>query len=119
MVSTLDYTSSPEPLHFPQRKNLEWEKETSQLSKELEILSGKLIEVQRCLSELTDSLWGKKSPPVDPHSQDLPHVYLSYQKRYVESVVGKKQKRERERRASLQWQTKAQYRSADFRPHSY
>ncbi|KAM8775364.1 WD repeat and coiled-coil-containing protein isoform 2-T3 [Rhynchonycteris naso] len=74
-----DHTSTPELLNAPQRKNLQDEKETYQLSKELEVLSRKLIEIQRCLSELTDSIHnGKKSSPVYPLSQDLPYVHISY-----------------------------------------
>ncbi|XP_059516423.1 WD repeat and coiled-coil-containing protein isoform X1 [Myotis daubentonii] len=90
--STPDYTSTLGPLNLPPRKNLQREKETCQLSKELEILSRKLMEVQRSLSELTDFLHnGKKSSPVYPLSQDLPYVHISYQKRYsVESVVEKR-----------------------------
>ncbi|XP_054425115.1 WD repeat and coiled-coil-containing protein [Pteronotus mesoamericanus] len=77
------HTSTPEPPNFPQRKNSQREKETYQPSKELEILSQKLNEVQRCLSELTDSLHnGKKPSPVYPLSQDLPYVHISYQKPY-------------------------------------
>ncbi|XP_016064393.1 PREDICTED: WD repeat and coiled-coil-containing protein C2orf44 homolog [Miniopterus natalensis] len=89
--STPDYTSTPEPLDFPQRKNLQQEKETSQLSKELETLSRKLSEVERCLSELTDFLRnGKKSSPAYPLSQDLSYVHISCQKCYVGSVVEKR-----------------------------
>lgn len=78
--STPDYTSTQNSLNFPLRKNLQREKETCQLSKELEIVSRKLIEVQRRLSELTDFLHnGKKSSPVYPLSQDLPYVRISYQ----------------------------------------
>ncbi|EPQ13138.1 hypothetical protein D623_10031256 [Myotis brandtii] len=90
--STPDYTSTLGPLNLPPRKNLQREKETCQLSKELEILSRTLMEVQRSLSELTDFLRnGKKSSPVYPLSQDLPYVHISYQKRYsVESVVEKR-----------------------------
>nr|KAF6430504.1 WD repeat and coiled coil containing [Molossus molossus] len=90
--STPDCTSTPEPPNFPQRKNLHREKETYQPSKELEVLSRKLIEIQRCLSELTDFLRnGKKSSPVYPLSQDLPYVHISYQKHYyVGSVVEKR-----------------------------
>ncbi|CAK6434901.1 unnamed protein product [Pipistrellus nathusii] len=86
-----DYTCTPDPLNFPPGKNLQREKETRQLSKGLETLSRKLIEVQRCLSELTDFLQnGEKSSPVYPLSQDLPYVHISYQKHSVESVVEKR-----------------------------
>ncbi|KAM5317377.1 WD repeat and coiled-coil-containing protein isoform 2-T9 [Glossophaga mutica] len=75
-----DHTSTPAPPNFPQRKNRQWEKETYQPSKELEILSRKLVEVQQCLSELTDFLHsGKKSYPMYPLSRDLPYVHISYQ----------------------------------------
>ncbi|XP_045045138.2 WD repeat and coiled-coil-containing protein isoform X2 [Desmodus rotundus] len=79
--NTPGHTSTPAPLSFPQRKNLQQEEETYQLSKELEILSRRLIEVQRCLSELTDFLHsGKKSSPVYPLPRDLPYVHISYQR---------------------------------------
>lgn len=78
--NTPDHTSTPVPLNFPQRKNLQREEETCQPSKELEILSRKLVEVQQCLSELTAFLHnGKKSSPVYPLSRDLPYVHISYQ----------------------------------------
>lgn len=87
-----DLTSTPGPPNFLQRNNLEREKETCQLSKELEVLSKNLTEVQRCLSKLTDFLYnGKKSSPVYPLSQDLPYVHITYQKPYfVGSVVEKR-----------------------------
>nr|XP_008536286.1 PREDICTED: WD repeat-containing protein C2orf44 homolog [Equus przewalskii] len=90
--STPEHTSTPEPPHPPQRRNLSKDKETYQLSEELEILSRKLIEVQRCLSELTDFLHnGKKSTPVYPCSRDLPYVHITYQKfYYVGPVVEKR-----------------------------
>ncbi|XP_066090874.1 WD repeat and coiled-coil-containing protein isoform X1 [Saccopteryx bilineata] len=87
---TPDPTSTSELLNAPHRKNLQGEKETYQLSKELEILSRKLIEIQRCLSELTDFVHnGKKSSPVYPLSQDLPYVHISYHQDsyYVDPVV--------------------------------
>ncbi|XP_053523120.1 WD repeat and coiled-coil-containing protein isoform X2 [Artibeus jamaicensis] len=78
--STPDHTSTPAPLNFPQRKTQQREEETYQPSKELEILSRKLVEVQQCLSELTDFLRnGKKYSPVYPLSRDLPYVHISYQ----------------------------------------
>ncbi|XP_053523124.1 WD repeat and coiled-coil-containing protein isoform X6 [Artibeus jamaicensis] len=81
--STPDHTSTPAPLNFPQRKTQQREEETYQPSKELEILSRKLVEVQQCLSELTDFLRnGKKYSPVYPLSRDLPYVHISYQKPY-------------------------------------
>ncbi|XP_057599508.1 WD repeat and coiled-coil-containing protein [Hippopotamus amphibius kiboko] len=74
---TPDHTSTTEP------PNLQGEKETYQLSKELEILSRNLIEVQQRLSELTDFLRnGKKSSPVYPLSWDLPYVHITCQKSY-------------------------------------
>lgn len=79
--STPDCTGTLHPLNFPPRKNLQREKEPHQLSKELEILSRKLTEVQRSLSELTGFLHnGKESSPVYPLSQDLPYVHISYQR---------------------------------------
>ncbi|GAB5570014.1 WD repeat and coiled-coil-containing protein [Prionailurus iriomotensis] len=78
--STPDHTSAPEPPNLPQSKNSQKEKETYRLSKEMEILSRTLTEVQRCLSELTDALHnGKKSSPVYPLSRDLPYVHITYQ----------------------------------------
>lgn len=76
--STPDHTSTPEPPNFPPRENLQ--RGIYHLSKELEIISRNLTEVQRCLSELTDfQRNGKKSSPVYPLSQDLPYVHIIYQ----------------------------------------
>ncbi|XP_077700080.1 WD repeat and coiled-coil-containing protein isoform X2 [Canis aureus] len=80
--STPNHTLSPEPPNLLPRKNLPREKEIYQLSKEMEILSRTLTEVQRCLSELTDALHREKSSPVYPPSQDLPYVHITYQKSY-------------------------------------
>ncbi|XP_060505748.1 WD repeat and coiled-coil-containing protein [Panthera onca] len=90
--STPDHTSTPELPNLPQSKNSQKEKETYRLSKEMEILSRTLTEVQRCLSELTDTLHnGKKSSPVYPLSRDLPYVRITYQKsHYVGPVVEKR-----------------------------
>ncbi|XP_012515895.1 PREDICTED: WD repeat and coiled-coil-containing protein C2orf44 homolog [Propithecus coquereli] len=90
--STPDHTSALEPTNLSQRKNLQREKETSQLSKEVEILSRKLTEMQQCLSELTHFLHsGKKPSSVYPLFQDPPYVHIIYQKpHYVGPVVEKR-----------------------------
>ncbi|XP_054332499.1 WD repeat and coiled-coil-containing protein isoform X1 [Pongo pygmaeus] len=89
--STPDHTSTLEPPRLPQRKNLQSEKETYQLSKEVEILSRNLVEMQRCLSELTNRLHnGKKSSSVYPLSEDLPYVHIIYQKPYYLAPVVEK-----------------------------
>lgn len=77
--STADHTSTPDPPNFPQRKNLQREKEIYQLSKELEILSRSLTKVQQCLSELTDLVHNGNSSPAYPLSQDLPYIRVTYQ----------------------------------------
>ncbi|KAF6107085.1 WD repeat and coiled coil containing [Phyllostomus discolor] len=83
-----DHTSTPAPLNAPQRKNLQREEETYRPSKELEVLSRKLVEVQQCLTELTAFLHnGKKSSPVYPLSRDLPYVHIFYQKPYCVGPV--------------------------------
>ncbi|XP_006167717.1 WD repeat and coiled-coil-containing protein isoform X1 [Tupaia chinensis] len=88
---TPDDTSTMEPPHLPQRRNLQGEKETYQLSKELEILSKNLIEMQQRLSELTDFLHNeKKFSPAYPLSQDLPYVHIIYQKPYYIGPVDKR-----------------------------
>ncbi|XP_077008340.1 WD repeat and coiled-coil-containing protein [Tamandua tetradactyla] len=88
-----DHNSTLEPPNLPQRKNLQREKETYQISKELEILSRNLAEMQQCLSELKAFLrHGKKSFPVYPLSQDPPYVHITYQLKrpYVVPVVEKR-----------------------------
>ncbi|XP_008698602.1 WD repeat and coiled-coil-containing protein [Ursus maritimus] len=88
--STPPHTLTPEPPDWPPSQNLQREKEIYQLSKEMEILSRTLTEVQRCLSELTDVLQKEKSSPVYPLSQDPPYVHIAYQKSYVGPVVEKR-----------------------------
>ncbi|XP_069350665.1 WD repeat and coiled-coil-containing protein [Eulemur rufifrons] len=90
--STPDHTSALEPTNLSQRKNLQRENETSQLSKEVEILSRKLTEMQRCLSELTHFLHSeKKLSSTYPLFQDPPYVHIVYQKpHYVGPVVQKR-----------------------------
>ncbi|XP_062934767.1 WD repeat and coiled-coil-containing protein isoform X1 [Cynocephalus volans] len=89
--STPDHTSTLDPPNLPQRKNMQREKETYQLSKELEVLSKNLIEMQRCLFELTDFLHkGKKSSPVYPLSQDPPYIHIIYQKPSYAGPVAEK-----------------------------
>ncbi|KAG8522520.1 WD repeat and coiled-coil-containing protein, partial [Galemys pyrenaicus] len=86
--SSPDHTSTLEPPNLLQMKNLQSEKETYQLSKELEILSRNLIEVQQCLSSLRDFLHnGKKISPMYPLSQDLPYVHITCQKPYGGPIV--------------------------------
>lgn len=76
-----DGTSTPETPEVPSKKNLEREKGTEQLCKELESLSRKLTEMQRSLSELTDFVQnGKKPSAVYPRSQEPPYVHVLYQK---------------------------------------
>ncbi|XP_062065015.1 WD repeat and coiled-coil-containing protein isoform X2 [Lepus europaeus] len=76
-----DGTSTPETPTVPSRKNLEREKGTEQLCKELETLSRKLTDMQRSLSELTDFVQnGKKPSAVYPRSQEPPYVHVLYQK---------------------------------------
>ncbi|XP_054557299.1 WD repeat and coiled-coil-containing protein isoform X2 [Talpa occidentalis] len=78
--SSPDHTSTLESPNLLQMKNLQREKETYQLSKELEILSRNLTEVQQCLSSLKDFLHnGKKISPTYPLFQDLPYVHITYQ----------------------------------------
>uniref|UniRef100_A0A2K6U0C6 WD repeat and coiled-coil-containing protein n=1 Tax=Saimiri boliviensis boliviensis TaxID=39432 RepID=A0A2K6U0C6_SAIBB len=89
--STPDHTSPLEPPHLPQGKNLQSEKETYELSKEVEILSKNLVEMQRCLSELKSCLHnGRKSSSVYPLSQDLPYVHIICQKPYYLGPVVEK-----------------------------
>ncbi|XP_077630319.1 LOW QUALITY PROTEIN: WD repeat and coiled-coil-containing protein [Crocuta crocuta] len=89
--STPDHASTPGPPNLPQSKNTQKEEETCRLSKEMEILSRTLTEVQRCLSELTDTLPnGKKSSPVYPPSWDLPYVHITYQKSHDAGPVEKR-----------------------------
>lgn len=72
-----------EPPNLPQIKTVQRVKESSQLSKELDLLSRKLTDVQQCLSELTGFLHsGKQVSPVYPRFQDLPYVHITYQKPY-------------------------------------
>nr|XP_012643537.2 LOW QUALITY PROTEIN: WD repeat and coiled-coil-containing protein [Microcebus murinus] len=90
--STPDHTSTLEPTSLSQRQNLQREKETSQLPKEVEILSRKLTEMQQCLSELTHFLHsGKKPSSAYPLFQDPPYVHIVYQKlHYAGPVVEKR-----------------------------
>ncbi|XP_007516827.2 WD repeat and coiled-coil-containing protein [Erinaceus europaeus] len=89
--TTSDPTSTPQPPSAPQIKHLTREKETSQLSKELEMLSRKLTDMQQSLSELTDLLRNEKKPsPVYPLCEDLPCVHITYQKPYVGPAVEKR-----------------------------
>ncbi|XP_005400427.1 PREDICTED: WD repeat and coiled-coil-containing protein C2orf44 homolog [Chinchilla lanigera] len=82
-------TSMPEPPNVPQREKLG--KETSQLTKDLEILSRNVTEIQQCLFELRDFLYNrKKLSPVYPSSKDPPYVHIIYQK---PSYVGPVEKR--------------------------
>ncbi|KAL6051540.1 hypothetical protein STEG23_011345 [Scotinomys teguina] len=77
---TPDHTGTPEP-NLPPRENLQEEKETGRLNRELDILSQHLVRMQQCLVELTDSLHKQKRfSPVYPLSQDPPYVHLIYQK---------------------------------------
>nr|AAH68281.1 BC068281 protein [Mus musculus] len=76
---TPEHTSTPE-LNSPQRENLQKEKETCPLSRELEILSRHLVAMQQHLSELTGFLHKEKRvAPAYPPSQDAPYVHLIYQ----------------------------------------
>ncbi|VCX37457.1 unnamed protein product, partial [Gulo gulo] len=81
---------TPAPPDWPPSKNVQREKEISQLSKEIEILSRTVTEVQRRLSELTDVLQKEKSSAVYPLSQDLPYVHVTYQKSYCVGPVVQK-----------------------------
>ncbi|XP_047602541.1 WD repeat and coiled-coil-containing protein isoform X2 [Lutra lutra] len=83
-------TLTPAPPDWPPSKNIQREKEISQLSKEIEILSRTLTEVQRHLSELTDLLQKERSSAVYPLSQDLPYVHVTYQKSYCVGPVVEK-----------------------------
>uniref|UniRef100_A0A8C6RB37 WD repeat and coiled-coil-containing protein n=1 Tax=Nannospalax galili TaxID=1026970 RepID=A0A8C6RB37_NANGA len=81
-----DHTSTPEP-NLSQRENLEKGKETSQQSKELEILSRNLIEMQQYLFELMDFLHNEKRfSPMYPLSQDPPYVHLIYQVTFLRHI---------------------------------
>ncbi|XP_025723595.1 WD repeat and coiled-coil-containing protein [Callorhinus ursinus] len=87
---TPHHTLTPEPPDWPPSKNLQREKEISRLSKEMEILSRTLTEVQRRLSELTDVLQKEKFSPGYPLSQDPPYVHVAYQKSYYVGPVVEK-----------------------------
>ncbi|XP_031211158.1 WD repeat and coiled-coil-containing protein [Mastomys coucha] len=70
---TPEYPSTPD-LNSPQRENLQKEKETCPLSREL-------VGMQQYLSELMDFLHKEKRvSPAYPPSQDPPYVHLIYQK---------------------------------------
>ncbi|XP_053445111.1 WD repeat and coiled-coil-containing protein [Nycticebus coucang] len=89
--STPDHTSTPEPTNLSQWNNLQREKETSRLTKEVENLSRNLIEMQQCLSELTDFLHnGKKPSSVYPPFQDPPYVHIIYQKPHYVGLITEK-----------------------------
>ncbi|XP_052042121.1 WD repeat and coiled-coil-containing protein isoform X2 [Apodemus sylvaticus] len=76
---TPEHTSTPE-LNSPQRENFKKEKETCPLSRELEILSRRLVGMQECLIELMDFLHKEKQvSPAYPPSQDPPYVHLILQ----------------------------------------
>lgn len=80
LSGTADHTNTPEP-DLPQRENLQQDKETCTLSRELDILSRHLVGMQQCLLELRDFLHKEKQcSPVYPLSQDPPCVHLIYQK---------------------------------------
>ncbi|XP_047638506.1 WD repeat and coiled-coil-containing protein [Phacochoerus africanus] len=84
-------SSTPDPTSTMEPPTLQGEKESYQLSKELEVLSRTLIEVQRRLSELTDFLRdGKKSPSAYPLSEDLPYVHITCQKPYFVGPIVEK-----------------------------
>uniref|UniRef100_A0A8C3VZW3 WD repeat and coiled-coil-containing protein n=1 Tax=Catagonus wagneri TaxID=51154 RepID=A0A8C3VZW3_9CETA len=84
-------SSTPDHASTVGRPNLQGGKESCQLSKELEVLSRTLIEVQQRLAELTDFLHnGKKSSSVYPLSQDLPYVHITCQKSYLVGPVVEK-----------------------------
>ncbi|XP_029396732.1 WD repeat and coiled-coil-containing protein isoform X2 [Mus pahari] len=73
------HPSTPEP-NSPQKENLQKEKETCPLSRELEILSRHLVGMQQYLSELTDFLHKEKRVSREyPPAQDAPYVHLIYQ----------------------------------------
>ncbi|XP_029792205.1 WD repeat and coiled-coil-containing protein isoform X2 [Suricata suricatta] len=89
--STPGHTRTPGPPHLPQSTDSRKEEETYRLSKEMDILSRTLTEVQRCLSELADALpHGKKASPVYPLSRDLPYVHVTYQKSHSAGPVVEK-----------------------------
>ncbi|XP_044516291.1 WD repeat and coiled-coil-containing protein [Gracilinanus agilis] len=72
-----------EPLNLPQGKGPRNEEEESRLCETLERLSGSLLDLQKCLSELIDLLHGKKQPlPLTryPLSQDPSFLLITYQK---------------------------------------
>nr|XP_034370462.1 WD repeat and coiled-coil-containing protein isoform X2 [Arvicanthis niloticus] len=77
---TPEHTSTPE-LNPPQKENLQKEKQTCPLSRELEILSQHLAGMQQHLFELMDFLHKEKRlPSAHPPSRDPPYVHLIYQK---------------------------------------
>ncbi|GAB1297279.1 WD repeat and coiled-coil-containing protein [Apodemus speciosus] len=76
---TPEHTSTPE-LNSPQRENLQKEKETCPLSRELEVLSQRLVGMQEYFFELMDFLHKEKRvSPAYPPSQDPPYVHLILQ----------------------------------------
>ncbi|KAM4866852.1 WD repeat and coiled-coil-containing protein isoform 1-T2 [Thomomys bottae] len=90
-----DHTRAPELSHVSPKENLPQEKESHQFSKEREILSRHLTEMQQNIIELMDFVHEfkgtkKKSSPVYPLSQDPPYVDIIFQK---SSFVGPAEKR--------------------------
>ncbi|KAM5291766.1 WD repeat and coiled-coil-containing protein [Ctenodactylus gundi] len=82
-------SSTPKPSDSPQRKNSE--KETCYLPKELEILSDSMFDLNRCLSELMNTLRnGKKSSPAYPLCKEPPYVNVICQKACFEGATGKR-----------------------------